>query len=1162
VFVDDGRVIYSATDLAGAARCEYALLRAFDHKLGWGPRPEVDDDELLRRTAALGEAHERRLLEQLTSRHCGREVGVPPACGGQDSQSDGVIKIGRPGHTVAALTAAARATAEAFAREPAVVYQPTLFDGRFVGFADFVVRNDSTGAYRVADTKLARHAKVTALLQIAAYADVLRATGVPVAPTAGLVLGDGTEVDYPVDDIIAVYRRRRASLQQQLDRHLANGVPVQWEDEDVGACMRCAVCAPHVRETDDLLLVAGMRISQRATLIDAGIGTVTELAAHDGCIDGMPSGSLRTLRAQARIQLRQRDSGQPEYEVVDRDALGALPAPDDGDLFFDFEGDPLWTANGADWGLEYLFGILERNGAFRPLWAHDRPQERAAFVKFLAIVRKHRKRYPKMHIYHYAAYEKTALLRLAGRYGVGEDDVDELLREEVLVDLYPVVRKAIRVGTESYGLKALEPLYMGDQLRVGEVTTAAESITEYARYCALRDAGDRDEAAGVLKQIEEYNHSDCASTRKLRDWLLLRAFEHGVTHLTRPAPPGEAVPPDDDTARTLADSAGDPAAHERRTPEQKAAALINAARGYFQRERKPFWWAHFDRLTGPVEDWADTSGVFRVEQAQVEMDWHLPPRKRKARRHIRLTGSLCGGVLDRDVCVLYDRPAPRGLDDDHPDRRAVGRAKVIGTVDAAAGVPVEVLIEELQPVTGPFDHTPMALTPGFPLKTDSMERVIEEVAAETARSLRTTAGLPGGAVIDILCRRPPAIRAGGALPRLGDDVTSITVALLGLADSYVAVHGPPGTGKTHTAARAIARLVTEHRWRVGVVAQSHAVVEHLLDEIVAAGVDGTVVAKKSADRYGKTPAWQVISESQLAAFVSANAGCVLGGTSWDFANSARVPPGSLDLLTIDEAGQFSLAGTIAVSRAARNLLLLGDPQQLPQVSTGIHPEPVDTSALGWLVDSNDVLPEDFGYFLEHTHRMHPAVCQKVSALSYDKRLLPHQKAGARVLAGHRSGVHTVCVAHQDNDTASTEEAATIVEHIRQLLGTQWTDEHGTRPLAETDILVVAPYNAQVLCLRSHLSNAGLCDVRVGTVDKFQGQQAVIVFVSMVASAVEDVPRGMSFLLNRNRLNVAISRAKYAAMIVRSPRLTDYLPVNPAGLIELGAFLSLSPGESP
>ncbi|MEV5361132.1 TM0106 family RecB-like putative nuclease, partial [Micrococcus luteus] len=325
-----------------------------------------------------------------------------------------------------------------------------------------------------------------------------------------------------------VYLPRRAALERLLDGHLAGGTAVAWENTGVRACFRCEECAVRVREHDDLLLVAGMRVSQRARLLDAGIGTVHELARHEGPVPDLSTRTVAALVAQARLQVADRIEDMPPYEVLDTQPLMVLPEPDRGDLFFDFEGDPLWTVDGAEWGLEYLWGVLTVSDEFHPLWAHDRPSERRALLDFLALVRKRRKRYPGMHVYHYAAYEKTALLKLAGRYGVGEDDVDDLLRSGVLVDLYPLVRKSIRVGTESYSIKYLEPLYMGSELRSGEVTTATDSITQYAKYCALEADGRGDEAAIVLKEIEDYNRYDCRSTRRLRDWLMARAIESAV----------------------------------------------------------------------------------------------------------------------------------------------------------------------------------------------------------------------------------------------------------------------------------------------------------------------------------------------------------------------------------------------------------------------------------------------------------------------------------------------------------------------------------------------------------------------------------------------------------------------------------------------------------
>jgi predicted RecB family nuclease len=1129
VFVSDDQVIYSASDLAAAARCEYSLLRAFDAQLGRGPAVAIED-ELLARTARLGGDHEQRHLDRL------RDVAD-------------VAIIGRPSYTVDGLTAAAEQTRHAVERRAPVIYQAAMFDGRFVGFADFLVLDGEQ--YRLRDTKLARSVKVEALLQLAAYADTLALAGVPVAPEVELVLGDDVTARYQVDELLPVYQPRRAALQHLLDTHLASGRAVSWEDEDVRACFRCPECTIGVREHDDLLLVAGMRASQRARLIDAGITSITELAHHEGSVPELSARTVAALSAQARLQIAPRVDDKPPYEIADAQPLMVLPEPDRGDLFFDFEGDPLWTADGRECGLEYLFGVLDTADTFAPLWAHDRADELRALRDFLKMVGKRRKRHPNMHIYHYAAYEKTALLRLAGRYGVGEDDVDDLLRNGVLVDLYPLVRKSIRVGTENYSLKSLEPLYMGGQLRTGDVTTATDSITQYAKFCELRAAGHEDAAAVVLKEIEEYNRYDCTSTRKLRDWLICRAIDCGVPPIgAQLVKDGTKVTDDDQLARKLAKFVGDEPSS--RTPQQTAVAMIAASRGYHRREDKPYWWGHFDRLNNPVDEWSDNTDVFIADSAKVETDWHTPPKARKPQRRVRLYGTIAAGELGRSMYALYDPPSPAGLTDD-TERRAFGSVTVTGCDDPAA--PTEVLVVEREPKEGgTFEQLPFALTPGPPIPTTPLRDSIDATANEIAAGLPQ---LPPSAVVDILTRCPQRTRSGNPLARGAGTAESITAALLDLDSSYLAVHGPPGTGKTFTAAAVIARLVKEHHWRVGVVAQSHAVVENLFRDVIAAGVDASLVAKK---KHGDDPCWREIDEKEYPAFIAAAHGCVVGGTAWDFANAGRVPRASLDLLVIEEAGQFSLANTIAVASAAKNLLLLGDPQQLPQVSQGTHPEPVDASALGWLVDGRHTLPAELGYFLDRSYRMHPTVCAAVSRLSYDNRLRSFDEVTtARSLVGHPPGVRVITVDHDGNSTDSPEEADRIVAEIQHLLGRAWTDDHGTRPLGAEDVLIVTPYNAQVVLLRERLDRAGLHGVRAGTVDKFQGQQAPVVFVSMTASSIDDVPRGIAFLLNRNRLNVAVSRAKYLCVIVRSPLLTEYLPGTPDRLIELGAFLCLQAG---
>ena len=273
-------------------------------------------------------------------------------------------------------------------------------------------------------------------------------------------------------------------------------------------------------------------------------------------------------------------------------------------------------------------------------------------------------------------------------------------------------------------------------------------------------------------------------------------------------------------------------------------------------------------------------------------------------------------------------------------------------------------------------------------------------------------------------------------------------------------------------------------------------------------------------------------------------------------NLAQLP--ALDLLVIDEAGQFSLAHTLAVSVSAKRLLLLGDPQQLPQVSQGAHPEPVDTSALGWLLGEHETIPEDVGYFLAETRRMRPELAELVSELAYEGRLHAHADAALREVEGAGpAGLVWHPVAHSGNSTSSLEEADEVVRIVQQALeGTIAEPGERPRPLSDGDLIVVAAYNAQVECVAEALAAAGHGGVRVGTVDRFQGQEAAIAIVTLAASSPEDVPRGLEFLLMRNRLNVAISRAQWAAHLVSSDRLGGGLPGSAEGVAALSGYLRL------
>jgi uncharacterized protein len=1209
-------LVYSASDLVTAATCEYQLLRKLDEKLGRSPRAVFEADAMLERTAKLGDLHEHKVLDKFMEEFGpwdpSRQRGVYDVTPAADM--DRATLLAKHAESIAALRSGAD-----------VVFQAAFFDGMFHGRSDFLVKQ-SGGRYAVYDTKLARHAKVTALLQLAAYGDQLLEAGIEPDPLVTLILGatvatadgsfDNVRSNHKLAEILPVFLERRERFLELVSEHRATPAPVSWGSPGITACGRCDYCQELVKATDDVLLVARMNSAQRKKLQERGIFTVHQLAdAHFP--DANPP--LLRLQDQARMQtgsgpvdgtVRYVKDGEEHalsYRVIPENTLGDLPAPDDGDIFFDFEGDPLWQEDATGtWGLEYLFGVVEapvspgREGVFKPFWAHNRAAEKQAFLDFLDYVQDRRAKYPAMHVYHYAAYEKTALRKLSVMHVAGEEIVDQWLRDGLLVDLYQTVRNSIRISENSYSIKKLEPLYMGSNLRSGDVTDAGASVVAYADFCEARDNGLEDLAAEILTGISDYNQYDCVSTLELRNWLLGLARERGIETGSfplsdSPSQPSKAAEPSNETAKSAPASATPPSdlrssevvlhtfldewARSRTEAakiagtiedsgpdsDSRAVAMVAAAVSYHRRERKSFWWAHFDRCENGPESHHHDRNVFLVERAEILDEWHSEGTKLPERR-VKLTGSVSAGSDLRVGSTwfrMYDHPLPAGLTGTGKD--GTGRGGWFGTeileLGHEDGQDTVIIRDRLHRKIEAFAAVPIALTEDQPLATKSLEQALallaDQVAATLLDSKPGQARFPEHPGLDLVRRVSPRLQNRSVLPEVGQGpdrfIDAITDAVLDLDHSYLAVQGPPGTGKTHVGSHVIARLV--HRgWKVGVVAQSHAVIENLMrTAVLKAGVDPRKVAKDV--KHNESLPWDNRSAADVERLLGSPGGALVGGTAWTMTGAA-VPAGSLDLLVIDEAGQFSLANTLAVAQASRRLLLLGDPQQLPQVSQGTHPEPVNESALGWISDGHATLPTELGYFLADSWRMTTELCKAVSELSYEGRLQSSPAANERSLDGVPAGIETVFVPHSGNTTSSPEEAAAVVHQVQRHLGLKWNDDGGSRLLDEEDVLVVAAYNAQVNVVRDALDSARLRGVRVGTVDKFQGQEAVIVVVSMACSALADAPRGIEFLLSRNRINVAISRAQWRAVVVRSPQLTNYLPAHPEGLAQLGGFIGL------
>lgn len=1025
-----------------------------------------------------------------------------------------------------------------------VIVQATVRNDAFSGIADVLLRVASTAsslpgyAYEPADTKLSLETKSGTILQLCTYAELLQAMQGATPERVHVITPIGQET-YRTAQFSAYYRLVRARLQ---DAVTATPPPSTYP-HPVAHCDICIYwrhCDRHRRDDDHPSLIAAIRNAQVREFQQQGLSTVAVVAQHEGRLQAKPArGAADTyerLGQQARLQVVSRGADVPQVEALAFEpgrGLARLPEPSAGDIFLDFEGDPFVSPH----GLEYLTGVCTRdeNGEieFNQTWALHAGQEKAALEAFIDLALAGLQRHPGAHVYHFGAYEPAALKRLAARHATRGAELDQLLRGRRFVDLHAVVREAFRIGVERYGLKELEALH-GFQRRLDlrDAAVARRDLELALELGGVDAIGDE-----TRERVAVYNGDDCLSTESLRGWLERQRDEvlaRGES-IVRPVP-GELAPSEDVSARDQRIEAlreallhGMPSDPEARSGDEKARALLAAMLGYYRQEGKNAWWEFFRLRDLPNDEHLDE----REMLGGLEFVARLPKqgRERNARCRFRFlaqeTAIDVGHKVGWPVFTnpgkepdtykakveefdLSDRTVVLSISDEamHSLPTAVFRDSVVGAkpLEEALLAFAEHVRDNGFGHTGPYAAASELLRASMPRR-----------GASTGETLRRTDEDAGLSLVR-LCSELD----GGVLP----------------------VQGPPGAGKTTQGAKAILALAAAGK-RVGITAVSHKVIDNLLVAVRKAdsassqpqrlrlvhkdeerdGVDGIEFAKTTREALGRIAP-----------------GTIVGGTAWLWADADAI--GRLDVLVIDEAGQMALAQALAAARAARNLVLLGDPQQLEQPTRGAHEDGADVAALVHLLGPTQAtLRAEQGLFLDRTYRLHPTVCTFTSEAYYEGRLLPNpglerqRVGGATPLAG--SGLFLVEVTHQGNQAQAREEVDAVVAIARSLLqpGTTWTNADGqTRPLEPNDILVVAPYNAQVSALRRAL--ADICIARVGTVDKFQGQEAPVVIYSCTSSSPEDAPRGMAFLYDPHRFNVATSRARSTVIVVASPKLFE------------------------
>lgn len=1097
----------SASDLVGHLNCHHLTQLNLQVAHGARGKPELWDPSL-EILWERGAAHERAYVQHL--RESGRKV----------------VEIEGVGIT----PALAEKTLDAMRAGVDVIVQAAFLDGIWTGRADVLLRVETQSdlgdwSYEVVDTKLARDTKGGTVLQLCLYSDLLaKAQGR--APELMYVVtpaSDFKPIRYRTAAYAAYYRQIRKALEQTL---AAKTGAVTYPDprEHCDICRWRVDCDTRRRADDHLSLVAGISGTQIAELTKHQVTTLGSLACLPVPLPWKPergmAQSYERSRDQARVQLEGRLSKKAIYETLppaDGVGLQRLPAPSPGDIFLDLEADPFV----GDAGLEYLFGYVSQDQRsvqkYTAAWAFDRDQEKQAFERFVDFVMSQWAKHPGLHIYHYAPYEPSALKRLMGRYATREDEIDRMLRAGLFVDLYTVARQCIRASVESYTIKNLEVFYGFERkARLADVRPAL------AKLQARLELGNAVEITQDLKDIVvQYNEDDCLSALQLRGWLeKLRAelIARGE-HIPRP-PVGDPEPPAeiDERQRQIAAlverlTADVPSDREQRTNEQHARWILAHVLDWHRRELKSTYWEFFRLADLPAEDLFDercalagltfVSTVGGTAKAPIHR-YRFPPQELE----LRGGESLHIGARQRLGAV-----ESVSLDDRTIDIKKRGDTANIHPTEAFAHdvVGTDVLAESL-----------------LRLGTYVADNGIEGIGSYQAAR-------------DLLLRLPPRL---GNQPLLlsGESPTAAAARIApAISGGVLPIQGPPGAGKTFTAAQMISTLVRAKK-KVGITANSHKVIRNLLDKVVATG--GISCIQKMSEKTAEVPGirFETDNEKTLAAIGTS---CqVAAGTAWLW--SRKDATEIVDTLFIDEAAQMSLANALAVAQACKTLVLLGDPQQLEQPIQGSHPEGTDVSALDHILQGAPTIGEHQGLFLNETWRLHPDICDFTSELFYAGRL--HCRADLarqRVISTSRvsgTGLRFMPVAHAGNQNASAEEADEAQRLVEEILASKatWIDRDGReRPVGIEDILIIAPYNSQVFEIQRRLPTA-----RVGTVDKFQGQEAPIVIYSVTTSSHADAPRGMEFLYSLNRLNVAVSRAKCVCVLLASPAIFEPVCATP------------------
>ena len=1065
------------------------------------------DDPLLKLIADKGIDHEIKLLKKLKTKY----------------DNTVTIKNDKPEIMIAATVSAMESGAD-------LIYQAALSNDQFFGKPDFLIKIDGSSKfgdyqYKVVDAKLAKHLKPEYIIQLCCYSELLEYTQGNIFEVAQIYLGNDSYEDIKINDFYVFYQKIKDEFIKDM-QSVASAPPSPDHFTQWGAFSEYA--ESYFLEHDHLNQLPDIRQTQIKKLHQAKILTTKDLLNTSiDRISGMDQHVLKRLKNQAEMHHKTISAGSIQYKVLDDCERGlglySLPPKSSLDVYFDIESNPFHE----DIPLHYLWGAAYEGSEkdFKAWWAHSSDEMKEVFEDFIDWVYQKKQTDPNMYVYHYGQFEITAIRTLMGLFGTREHEVDFLLRNNVFIDLLRVVKQSLCIGTSGYGLKKIEPLYMPE--RKEELASGGDSIVVYEAWAASPAKTSSHEDSALLKEIWEYNRVDCYSLIDLADWLRDIQSSHSMNYLG--IINEESV---EETSSFQEEIMSIQRNNEFINSKPHLRMLTNLCL-YHKREDKPVWWRLFDRIEKTDADLVDdldclgeliaTGNIEKIARStgfEYSFDNTQESKVKKGDKGLKVKQNI-----DLNISI-HDLDSDKGL------------------------ITLKSTAPELPSV--------LSLIPCSVISPKPISTRIEEImnAYFQENELKTC-------VEHFLLRQRPSFQNeyGQNISQWCDStLESLILAVSELNESYFCIQGPPGTGKTYSGARIINALVKQGK-KIGVASNSHKAVNNMLEEVIEnmneEKISGLVCKVHNNNEDPLYDNDRLILKKRPNE-VPIEDLSVIGGTAWTFSNDHFID--ELDYLFIDEAGQVSLANMIGMSASCKNLVLIGDQMQLANPSQGIHPENSGDSCLEYLLQDLPTIPIDKGVLLPDSFRMHSNICNFISSRFYEKRITAVQSNDTRIIKHTTNsivqkgfGIEYIAIDHSGNEQASEEEALAIEKITRSLLKSCKIDRNGKESkIIKDDILIVTPYNHQARLLSDNLGST----FNIGTVDKFQGREAPIVIISMASSSAIDSPRGLDFLFDPNRLNVALSRAQSLAILVASSELETPVAKNIKDIKSLNLYLDL------